>query len=120
MATTEQTIGIDQHQGSTLMDQTRDEAAKPSKFIFDVALSTAIAANGKGEAAAPVPKGPLTPEMLDKMNRYWRAPRIIFALARSTSLKTRCCGSRSKRNRSNQGCSGTGGLHRDKTSSTFI
>ena len=36
--------------------------------------------------------------------------------ARSISLKIPCCESRSKRNRLNQGCSGTGEHHPDKTS----
>ena len=50
---------------------------KSSAFIFDVALSTAIAANGKTEATSAGPKGPLSPEMLDKMNRYWRAANYL-------------------------------------------
>ena len=45
--------------------------------LFDVALSTAIAANGNVEAQAPVPNGPLSPDMLDKMNRYWRAANYL-------------------------------------------
>ena len=48
-----------------------------AKFIFDAALSTAIAANGHGETKAAVPKGPLTPDLLDKMNRYWRAANYL-------------------------------------------
>jgi hypothetical protein len=40
-------------------------------------LSTAIAANGKTKHRAPAPKGPLSPEMLDKMNRYWRAANYL-------------------------------------------
>ena len=54
-----------------------DRAAKSSAFIFDVTLSTAIAANGKTEAHALAPKGPLSPEMLDRMNRYWRAANYL-------------------------------------------
>jgi xylulose-5-phosphate/fructose-6-phosphate phosphoketolase len=54
-----------------------DQGAKPSAFIFDVALSTAIAANGKMEAQAPVPIGPLSPDILDRMNRYWRAANYL-------------------------------------------
>jgi xylulose-5-phosphate/fructose-6-phosphate phosphoketolase len=42
-----------------------------------VSLSTAIAANGKTEEKAPKLKGPLSPEMLDKMNRYWRAANYL-------------------------------------------
>jgi xylulose-5-phosphate/fructose-6-phosphate phosphoketolase len=46
-------------------------------FLFDAALSTAIAANGKRQKQEPTPKGPLTPDMLDKMNRYWRAANYL-------------------------------------------
>src|SRR5271156_3688387 len=52
------------------------EAASP-EFLFDRSLSTAVAANGNREVNAPVPHGPLTPEMLDKMNRYWRATNYL-------------------------------------------
>src|ERR1700722_3427157 len=51
--------------------------AGPAEFIFDVNLSTAVAANGKRELEAPVPHGPLAPDMLDKMNRYWRAANYL-------------------------------------------
>src|ERR1035438_1555151 len=59
--------GIPQSVGKNL-----DQAGNSSGFIFDVALSTSIAADGRVEAETPVPKGPLSPELLDKMNRYWR------------------------------------------------
>jgi xylulose-5-phosphate/fructose-6-phosphate phosphoketolase len=64
MANTELAIGADYKENR-------------SSFIFDVNLSTAIAADGKTEAQAPVPKGPLSPDMLDKMNRYWRAANYL-------------------------------------------
>ena len=54
-----------------------DQFGNSSGFIFDVTLSTAIAANGKAEARGPAPKGPLSPELLDKMNRYWRAANYL-------------------------------------------
>jgi xylulose-5-phosphate/fructose-6-phosphate phosphoketolase len=54
-----------------------DQAGNSSGFIFDVSLSTAIAADGKVEAQVPVPKGPLSPDLLDKMNRYWRAANYL-------------------------------------------
>src|ERR1700721_4439565 len=54
-----------------------DPTENPSEFIFDVALSTAIAANGRLPAKAPVPKGPLSPDMLDTMNLYWRAANYL-------------------------------------------
>jgi xylulose-5-phosphate/fructose-6-phosphate phosphoketolase len=46
-------------------------------FLFDSALSTAIAANGHHEATAPVPSGPLAPVMLDRMHRYWQATNYL-------------------------------------------
>ncbi len=49
---------------------------KPEAFGFDVALTTAVA-NGVAHAAVPVPAGPLTPQMLDKMHRYWRAANYL-------------------------------------------
>ena len=47
------------------------------QFIFDVKLSTAIAANGYVEANIPILDGPLAPDLLDKMNRYWRAANYL-------------------------------------------
>ena len=81
----EQSIWLPRNSPSTLrQDDTPqsfsknfDQTGNSSGFIFDVTLSTAIAANGKVEAQAPVPKGPLSPEMLDKMNRYWRAANYL-------------------------------------------
>ena len=51
-------------------------------FEFDAALSTAIAVDGKGRpaekpAAGTKPKGPLSPELLDKMQRYWCAANYL-------------------------------------------
>jgi len=48
-----------------------------SKFIFDTALSTAVVPNGKRHTPAPAPKGPLAADMLDKMDRYWRAANYL-------------------------------------------
>jgi hypothetical protein len=79
MATTEQLIRIDvdKERNQKSPDSVLVPTGKPAKFIFDAALSTAIAANGKREIKAPVPEGPLTPQMLDKMNRYWRAANYL-------------------------------------------
>jgi xylulose-5-phosphate/fructose-6-phosphate phosphoketolase len=52
-------------------------ASKPPAFLFDPALSTAIAANGKREAKVPVPAGPLSAALLDRMNRYWNAANYL-------------------------------------------
>ena len=62
---------------TTELPLSTDPAAKSSEFIFDVSLSTAIAANGKTEVRVLAPKGPLSPEMLDRMNRYWRAANYL-------------------------------------------
>ncbi len=77
MATKEQAISVAKDRDTKPMGESLDESAKPTKFIFDVALSTAIAANGQDRTKAPDPKGPLAPEMLDKMNRYWRAANYL-------------------------------------------
>jgi xylulose-5-phosphate/fructose-6-phosphate phosphoketolase len=47
------------------------------EFLFDRSVSSAIAANGHREASVPVPAGPLAPDLLDKMNRYWRAANYL-------------------------------------------
>jgi xylulose-5-phosphate/fructose-6-phosphate phosphoketolase len=54
--------------------QTLDPAAT---FLFDPTLSTAIAADNEQQTGAPVPNGPLAPDLLDKMNRYWRAANFL-------------------------------------------
>jgi xylulose-5-phosphate/fructose-6-phosphate phosphoketolase len=51
--------------------------ASPESFGFDVSLSTAVASHGAPPAAVPVPLGPLSPQMLDKMHRYWRAANYL-------------------------------------------
>src|SRR6202167_2119235 len=77
MPTKEQTIEVDQAITSKSRPKNLDRTPKPSKFIFDAALSTAVAANGQRPTKAPQPDGPLSPEMLDKMNRYWRAANYL-------------------------------------------
>jgi hypothetical protein len=66
------------------------QAAKSSAFIFDVTLSTAIAAHGKMEAHPLVPKGPISPGMLDKMNRYWRAANYLCIVKISPQKASHC------------------------------
>jgi xylulose-5-phosphate/fructose-6-phosphate phosphoketolase len=46
-------------------------------FGFDTTLSTAVASNGGQQARATVAQGPLTADVLDKMNRYWRAANYL-------------------------------------------
>jgi xylulose-5-phosphate/fructose-6-phosphate phosphoketolase len=48
-----------------------------AELSFDVALSTAVAGDGTSPKSAPSAKGPLTPSMLDKMHRYWRAANYL-------------------------------------------
>jgi xylulose-5-phosphate/fructose-6-phosphate phosphoketolase len=65
------------HKGANGAPGTTGLVVKPKTFGFDVSLSTAVAANGKQHKSAPVPKGPLSPAMLDKMQRYWRAANYL-------------------------------------------
>ena len=51
--------------------------ADATTYVFDAALSTAVVADGTDRSHVPHPKGPLAPEMLDKMNRYWRAANYL-------------------------------------------
>ena len=75
MPTKERAINVDQD--SSGADPHLNQSIKPMKFIFDAALSTAVAANGQHADKSPKAKGPLMPEMLDKMNRYWRAANYL-------------------------------------------
>jgi len=77
MAINEVPMNADQGGVTESFSKNFDQTGNSSGFIFDVNLSTAIAADGKLEARAPVPKGPLSPEMLDKINRYWRATNYL-------------------------------------------
>ena len=54
-----------------------DQVGASAAFVFDPALSTAIADDGKPHPKVSAPKGPLTPDMLDKINRYWRAANYL-------------------------------------------
>jgi xylulose-5-phosphate/fructose-6-phosphate phosphoketolase len=72
------------HPVPTLKRNDGHEAAKPPhqadesrRFGFDVSLSTAIVATGKPRKATPVPTGPLSAALLDKMQRYWRAANYL-------------------------------------------
>jgi len=77
MATTELPINVEKDNTPEPFSKIFDQYGNSSGFIFDVSLSTAVAAGGKSEERAPQPKGPLSPEMLDKMNRYWRAANYL-------------------------------------------
>ena len=73
MRTEERPAEVEQDSSRTSENQNLQQADNTTKFIFDAALSTAVAANGQRPTKASQPDGPLTPEMLGKMNRYWRA-----------------------------------------------
>ena len=77
MATTELPVNVEKNDTSQPFSKNFDQFGNSSGFIFDVSLSTAVAANGKNEERVPMPKGPLSTEMLDKMNRYWRAANYL-------------------------------------------
>ena len=77
MATTELPVSVEKNDTSQPFSKNFDQFGNSSGFIFDVSLSTAVAANGKNEERVPMPKGPLSTEMLDKMNRYWRAANYL-------------------------------------------
>ena len=76
MFTTEQIPGLDEESHASLSNCLAPPAAQ-SQFIFDAALSSAVAADAHHEAAALVPDGPLTSHMLDRINRYWRAANYL-------------------------------------------
>ena len=65
MAITELPINVDKDDSPQTFNKNFDQFGNSSGFIFDVSLSTAIAADGKTEERAQQPKGPLSPEMLD-------------------------------------------------------
>ncbi len=77
MPTKEQTSEIGRDSSATSQPKNLERTPKTSKFMFDAALSTAVDANGERPTKAPRPDGPLTPEMLGKMDRYWRAANYL-------------------------------------------
>lgn len=77
MATKELPVNANHYGIPESFSKNFDQYGNSPRFIFDVSLSTAIAADGKSEERAPNPNGPLSPEMLDKMNRYWRAANYL-------------------------------------------
>jgi xylulose-5-phosphate/fructose-6-phosphate phosphoketolase len=50
---------------------------EPALYEFDATLSTAVKIKGKRPAREKGPKGPLSPVLLDKMNRYWSASNYL-------------------------------------------
>ncbi|MGA8152102.1 MAG: phosphoketolase family protein [Terriglobales bacterium] len=76
MSTTESASNAGR-ESSSASSQAFDQSGRPAEFIFDAVLSTAVAADGRRPTDVPIPKGPLTADMLDKMNRYWRASNYL-------------------------------------------
>ena len=77
MATTELPIKVEKDDTPQSFSKNFDQTGNSSGFIFDVTLSTAIAANGKVKHRLRFPRGRFRPNMLDKMNRYWRAANYL-------------------------------------------
>lgn len=48
-----------------------------SEFEFHAALSTAVKKNGRPHTTQQLPKGPLSPDLPDRMNRYWMAANVL-------------------------------------------
>ena len=47
-------------------------------YQFDTTISSAVAADGAAPAPQQqIPQGPLAPDLLDKMQRYWRAANYL-------------------------------------------
>jgi xylulose-5-phosphate/fructose-6-phosphate phosphoketolase len=75
MATKEQVLPLES--SPSALGECLDHVMQSARFTFDVTLSTAVATNGTNRTEIPLPKGPLTPDLLDKMNRYWRAANYL-------------------------------------------
>jgi hypothetical protein len=48
-----------------------------SEFEFDVTLSTVVKIDARPHTTQQRPQGPLSPDMLDRMNRYWMAANFL-------------------------------------------
>src|SRR5919197_2482983 len=47
-------------------------------FTFDTAISSAVETTNRGAEAPTIPAaGPLAPELLDRMDRYWQAANYL-------------------------------------------
>ena len=57
--------------------QTLAQPDEATTFEFDAALSTAIERKKSAPAKKTESKGPLLPEMLDRMHRYWQAANYL-------------------------------------------
>ncbi len=55
---------------------TEARSGSSDAFTFDAALSSAVA-DARERVSAPTPEGPLSAEMLDRMDRYWMAANYL-------------------------------------------
>jgi xylulose-5-phosphate/fructose-6-phosphate phosphoketolase len=46
-------------------------------LVFDPKLSTSVPADGAQPTAGPAPEGPLSPDLLERVQRYWRAANYL-------------------------------------------
>src|SRR6476646_4392141 len=46
-------------------------------LVFDPKLSTSVPSDGVEPTATPTPEGPLSPDLLERMQRYWRAANYL-------------------------------------------
>lgn len=77
MRTSDPSTTVKHDSGPVPARDSLDQTGKAAHYLFDASLSTAIAANEEQQATVPVPKGPLTPDMLDKMHRHWQAANYL-------------------------------------------
>jgi xylulose-5-phosphate/fructose-6-phosphate phosphoketolase len=61
----------------TASARTVAEPGEATAFEFDAALSTVVARKKSPPARKPQSEGPLSPDMLEKMHRYWRAANFL-------------------------------------------
>ncbi|HEV2396246.1 MAG TPA: hypothetical protein VGS27_04860, partial [Candidatus Sulfotelmatobacter sp.] len=54
-----------------------EEPGEPISFEFDAALSSAVERKRSRPVKQVEIKGPLSPQMLDKMHRYWQAANYL-------------------------------------------
>lgn len=52
-------------------------STRVTSYTFDAALSTAVVADGAEHTTLSQAGSPLTPGLLDKINRYWRAANYL-------------------------------------------
>ena len=76
VANSENTTVEDGVETPSTVDRVHSKATT-SKFTFDVALSTAVVRGTKEVVEARVVTGPLSLQLLERMNRYWRAANYL-------------------------------------------